>query len=95
MSMYKVTLINDGLETVIHHPDFNDLKLQRGIIRQGINVADSFTFTILPNNPGYNLIRPLRTLVRVENMLTGKTEFDGRILMPTESMSESGAFVYR
>lgn len=93
MSMYKVTLINDGLETVIHHPDFNDLKLQRGIIRQGINVADSFTFTILPNNPGYNLIRPLRTLVRVENMLTGKTEFDGRILMPTESMSESGAFV--
>lgn len=90
--MYKVILINDGVETVVHHPAFNDLKLQSGVIRQGINVADSFNFTILPKNPGYNLIRPLTTLVKVENMLTGKIEFDGRILMPTESMSESGAF---
>lgn len=90
--MYKVTLINDGVEIVIHHPAFNDLKVQSGQIKQGINVADSFSFTILPNNPGYNLIRPLKTLITVENLKTGKIEFDGRILMPTESMSESGAF---
>lgn len=90
--MYKVTITNGGKETVIHHPYFNDLKLPSGQIKEGINVADSFTFSILPNNPGYDLIRPLTTLITVENIKTGKTEFDGRILMPTESMDESGTF---
>lgn len=90
--MYKISLINDGAETVIHHPMFGDLKIQEGQIQQGINVADSFTFTILPNNPGYNLIRPLKTLINVFNMKTNKYEFEGRILMPTESMSDAGAF---
>lgn len=90
--MYKVTLINDGIKTVIHHPFFNDVKVQTGQIKQGINVADGFSFTILPSNPGYNLIRPLKTLIQVFNTKTQKMEFDGRILMPTESMSESGMF---
>lgn len=90
--MYEVTLINDGNETVIHSPYFNDLKLSAGLIKQGINVADGFTFTILPNNPGYELIRPLKTLIQVFNAKTQRIEFDGRILMPTESMEESGAF---
>lgn len=91
--MYKVTIINDGKETVIHSPYFNELKLPNGEIKPGINVAASFNFTILPNNPGYNFIRPLKTLINVFNTKTQEMEFEGRILMPTESMSESGAFV--
>lgn len=90
--MYKVTLINDGKKTVIHHSGFNEMKVQEGQIKQGINVADSFSFTIMPNNPGYNIIRPLKTLITVESLQTGNMEFDGRILMPTESMSDTGAF---
>ncbi len=90
--MYKVTIYNSDRETVIHNPQFNGLKVVEGKIKQGENVAESFSFTILPDNPGYGLIRPLKTLITVENMLTGKMEFDGRILMPTESMSDSGAF---
>lgn len=90
--MYKVTLVNDGKETVIHSPFFNNLKLVAGTIKHGINVASSFTFTILPDNPGYKLIRPLKTLIQVFNTKTQKVEFDGRILMPTESMSDSGSF---
>jgi len=90
--MYRVKILNDGEEIIIHHPHFNDLKLSTGQIKQGINVAAGFTFSILPHNPGYNLLRPLKTLITVDNMKTGKTEFDGRILMPTESMSDSGAF---
>lgn len=90
--MYKVTLINGGIETVIHHSVFNDLKVAAGQIKEGINVADGFSFTILPNNPGYDLIFPLKTLITVENLKTGKVDFDGRILSPTESMSESGSF---
>lgn len=90
--MYKVTLINDSEETVIHHPDFNHLKVQSGQILERVNVAGSFSFTVLPFNPGYNSIRPLRTLVKVQNLLTNKLEFEGRILMPTETMDEAGKF---
>lgn len=90
--MYKVRLINNGVETVIHHPAFNDLKVAAGKIKDGINEADGFSLTLLPNNPGYNIIRPLKTLIEVQNMKTGKKEFEGRILMPTATMDESGTF---
>lgn len=90
--MYKVTINNHGHETVIHSPFFNDVKLVAGKIKQEINVADGFTFSVLPNNPAYNLIRPLTTLIYVDNTKTGKREFDGRVLMPTEDMSNSGSF---
>src|SRR5690625_3861583 len=90
--MYQVTISNNGHETVIHSPFFNDVKLVAGKIKQEINVADGFTFTLLPNNPAYNLIRPLNTLIYVDNMKTGKREFEGRVLMPTDDMSESGSF---
>lgn len=91
--MYKVTLMNGKQETVIHHPAFNDLKVQTGHNKQGINVADSFSFTILPDNPGFHLIRPLRTLVTVDHIQSGKREFEGRVLMPTESMDDQGKFM--
>lgn len=90
--MYQVTLIDKGKEVVIHHPHFGFPKVLEGEIKQGINVADSFRFTILPDNPGYDLIRPFQTLVQVLNLKTNKLEFDGRILMPTETMSEEGAY---
>ncbi|MCM3030391.1 MULTISPECIES: phage tail spike protein [unclassified Niallia] len=90
--MYKVTIINDGEETVIHHPDFNGIKAVTGDVRIGINAASGFTFSILPNNPGYNLIRPLKTLINVQNVKTGNMEFEGRIVMPTETMSDAGVF---
>ncbi|MBM0064787.1 phage tail spike protein [Alkalicoccobacillus gibsonii] len=90
--MYKVDLINNGKATTIHHHEFNDLKLIRGDIKQTIGLSYSFTFDILPNNPGYNLIKPLETLVVVENTKTEKIEFDGVVLMPTEAMDDSGKF---
>src|SRR5690625_1706267 len=90
--MYKITLINNGERTVIHHPAFNDVKVITGENRVEVNKASSFTFTILPNNPGYNLIQPLKTLIEVENIKTGKVEFDGRILTPKDTMSALGAF---
>jgi len=90
--VYKVTLINDGVETIIHHHFFNELKLELGQIKEQINVASGFTFSILPNNPGYNQIYPLKTLIKIENMQENKVVFEGRILRPTESMSSSGIF---
>lgn len=89
--MYLVTIINNGLETIINHVSTNN-KTNRisGTIKQGINTINSFTFTILPNNSGYSLIEPLSTLVTVLNTKTNKYEFIGRVLSPSNSMSSSG-----
>jgi len=90
--VYKVTIINGNEETVIHSPYFGDRKLTTGSIKQSINVADNFTFSILPNNPGYHLIKPLSTLVTVENIKTGQVEFDGFVYMSNDIMDEAGVF---
>lgn len=90
--MYKVTITNGSDTTVIHHHDFNEVKVQVGQIKQVVNLSSSFSFEMLPHNPGYNLIRPFKTLVKVENMQNGKIEFEGRVLIPTESMSDDGKF---
>ena len=88
--MYLVTIENNGVETVINEVSTNSNNRISGTIKQGINTINSFTFTILPNNEGYNLIQPLKTLVKVLNTKTNKYEFIGRVLSPNHSMSSSG-----
>ena len=88
--MYLVTIINNGVETTINEVSTNSDNRISGTIKQGINTINSFTFTILPNNQGYNLITPLSTLVKVLNTKTDKYEFIGRVLSPTHSMDSSG-----
>lgn len=89
--MYLVTVINNSVETVINavSTDINAPRIS-GTIKQGINCIDSFTFSILPNNPGYNLIFPIKTKVKVLNTKTGKFEFIGRVLTPSNAMSSDG-----
>ena len=88
--MYLVTIINNNVETVINEVSTNTNNRVSGTIKQGINTINSFTFTILPNNIGYNLIQPLSTLVKVLNTKTNKYEFIGRVLSPTSCMDSSG-----
>lgn len=88
--MYLVTIENNGVETVINEVSTNTNNRVSGTIKQGINCIDSFTFTIYPNNEGYNLINPLSTLIKVLNTKTNKYEFIGRVLSPTHSMNSNG-----
>ncbi|WP_175074663.1 phage tail spike protein [Terribacillus sp. AE2B 122] len=88
--MYKVTAINDGVATVIHHPKVNSIKLPTGSIAKEINLIDSFNFQIYPSNPGYGKIRPFKTLINVLNLKTGRYDFEGRVLQPNEEMEDSG-----
>ena len=88
--MYLVTIINNGVETAINEVSTKTDNRISGTIKQGINTINSFTFTILPNNRGYNLISPLSTLVKVLNTKTNKYEFIGRVLSPTHSMDSNG-----
>ena len=89
--MYDVKLINNNVETYINvtSTDRNAPRIT-GSIKQGINAIDSFTFDIHPNNPGYTQINPFKTLVEVENSLTGRIEFRGRVLITKPSLDSSG-----
>lgn len=90
--MYKVTIINDGVSTVIHSPYVNDLKLSTGTIKKEINKIDSFNFSFYLNNPAHGKIKPLKTLINVLNLKTGKYDFEGRVLGPSKTMDSSGLF---
>lgn len=85
--MYIVTLKNGDIETPIHG---EKEKLLSGKIVKGINAIDSFTFSMLPNNAGFNLINEFTTLVKVYNTNKGRYEFMGRVLYPESEMSEDG-----
>lgn len=89
--MYDVKLINNNVETYINvtSTDQNTPRIT-GSIKQGINVIDSFTFDIYPNNPGYTQIFPFKTRVEVENSLTGRIEFIGRVLIAKPSLASTG-----
>ena len=89
--MYLVTIVNGRVETVINSVDvgINSPRIS-GTVKQGINSIDSFSFTVYPNNPGYNIIKPFSTLVKVYNTKTCKYEFIGRALKPSSNMESSG-----
>ena len=74
--MYEVVLINDKKETIINAVSTEkEAPKITGTIKKGINVIDKFTFIILPNNPGFNLIEPYKTRIRVINSKNQKIEF--------------------
>lgn len=85
--MYIVEITNGNLTKPIH--DLK-IKLESGKITKGINTIDSFTFSMLPDNPGFSLINEFTTLVTVYNMGKGRIEFIGRVLYAETTMSDSG-----
>mgnify|MGYP003292339044 CR=1 FL=1 len=85
--MYIVNITNANITTVIHD---EEEKLLSGKISQGINTIDSFIFTILPGNVGFNLLNEFSTLVTVYNINKRKYEFVGRVLYAETTMSEQG-----
>lgn len=89
--MYEVKIINADNEIIINAVSASN-KAPRitGQCKFGINTIDSFSFTILPNNQGYNQLKDLKTLVEIKNIKTNETKFKGRVLIQTPDMSSSG-----
>lgn len=87
--MYIVKIHNIGAEPIPIHDGKE--KLTSGKITKGINTIDSFQFSMLPSNAGYNEIYDYVTLVSVYNTNRDRYEFYGRVLYSEDTMSESGA----
>ena len=92
--MYKVTIVNDNIETVIHNSHINGVKLETGTIKKEINKIDTFNMSFYLNNPAYGKLKPFKTFVNVLNTKTNEYEFKGRVLSPDGSMDESGLHTY-
>lgn len=90
--MYKVSIFNDDVETVIHSPHSDEIKLETGTIKKEVNKIDSFAIGFYMNNPAYGKLKPFQTLVKVWNTKTNQYEFEGRVLAPTETMSDDGLY---
>lgn len=86
--MFVVTITNETENTIIHS-DGTD-RISGGKIAKTINAVDSFSFTIYPNNAGYDFLKPLTTAVKVYDENTGKDIFIGRVLKCPDSMDERG-----
>lgn len=86
--MFIVTITN-GAENTVIHSDGTD-RISGGKIAKSINAVDSFSFTIYPNNVGYDLLKPLTTAVKVYDENIGKDIFIGRVLKCPDSMDERG-----
>lgn len=86
--MFIVTITN-GAENTVIHSDGTD-RISGGKVAKSINAVDSFSFTIYPNNAGYDLLKPLTTAVKVYDESTDKDIFIGRVLKCPDSMDERG-----
>lgn len=85
--MYIVTIKNGTKSRKIHSAGH---KLSSGSLVKGINTIDTFTFSILPSNHGFNVLHDFTTLVEIFNTNKNRYEFYGRVLCSTPAMSESG-----
>ena len=90
--MYIVKLINGVSETIIHG---NIEKITNGKIKEEINAIPSFSFSIYPNNAGYQLLTPFYTKVEVYDEKHQHIAFDGRVLVVEPSMDSSGLILKR
>jgi phage minor structural protein len=86
--MHTVTITNGTEKTTIHSDNLD--RISGGKIVKAINAVDSFTFTIYPDNAGYDKLKPLTTSVTVTDDSTGKDIFIGRVLKCPDSMDEQG-----
>nr|DAF33955.1 MAG TPA: tail protein [Caudoviricetes sp.]DAS88011.1 MAG TPA: tail protein [Caudoviricetes sp.] len=86
--MFIVTITN-GAENTVIHSDGTD-RISGGKVAKSINAVDSFSFTVYPNNAGYDFLKPLTTAVKVYDESTDKDIFIGRVLKCPDSMDERG-----
>ncbi|WP_278382328.1 phage tail spike protein [Clostridium tyrobutyricum] len=88
--MYKITLINNNVETIVHYPDPEAPKVINPKLNIKRSQAGSLTFSITLNNPGYNLITRFITKVVCVDIRDNKEVFSGRVFTTKSGMADGG-----
>ncbi|MBQ3088991.1 MAG: phage tail protein [Oscillospiraceae bacterium] len=87
--MYRVTIYNGDTATIIHEPSMNrnDPHLPSCSLVQGCSgEIDSLTFTILPDNPGFDLLNSRTTMISVHNV---KNDTEGNAIVDYAVVDEA------
>lgn len=92
--MYQVVLINNGIETVIHHSTADEQAphLASMNLQMFENQSNIFNFVIYKHYSGYNDIVDLATQIKIFDLQNGNIKYEGRILVATENMDSEGKF---
>lgn len=90
--MYQVSIFNNSVETVVHYPSANtdDPHVNKLPLKEGLSVVDSLSFSLYPNNQGYDKVFELSTKVKVIDLRDNTIRFSGRILNIDEKMDSDG-----
>lgn len=88
--MYEIDIFNNGVKTTVHYPDPDASKVIQPHINKKRGQAGSLTFSIYTNNPGYNLITRMATLITVTDVRDNKEVFSGRIYTSKNNMDNNG-----
>lgn len=86
--MFYTVTIRNGDQVVNVHDRYERVANAR--ITKERNAIDSLTFTIYPDNPGYDLLHRMKTTIQVRNGKTGDLDFDGRVVKAPGSMDANG-----
>lgn len=85
--LYTVTIKN-GEDSVRIHDRYE--RIAEAKITRERNSIDCLTFTIYPDNPGYEALNRLTTTIEVVNGKTGKVDFEGRVVKAPAFMDSDG-----
>ncbi|MCC5894827.1 MAG: phage tail protein [Alkalibacterium sp.] len=90
--MYSIRIFDGPDDTegaLLSSPYINELKVKysMNLLKHGIS---NVTIQIPRNNPKWQSIRPLKTLVEITNIRTFKVVFRGRFLRPRQNYDASG-----
>jgi hypothetical protein len=90
--MYKVSLFNNNVETIIHYPssDQNVPHVDELPLTEELSVVDTLSFSLYSNNPGYQNVYELTTVVKVKDIRDDSIRFTGRIFNVSEKMDNDG-----
>ncbi len=88
--VYKISIINDNVETIVHYPDPEAPKIIDSKLNMKRSQAGSLSFTLYPNNPGYDLVHRFTTKVKVTDVRDNTDIFTGRVLTSVNEMADGG-----
>lgn len=92
--MYKITAKYNGTQKVIHGRVDPNARIKGGKLTEQENTIPIFSFTIYPNNPGFNMMMEMLTDIVVYDRKADEIIFAGRVYSISNVMTDSGV-VYK
>ena len=89
--MNRVIISYNGNDTIIHGSKIDpNAFIKGGELKEFVNTIPTFSFSIYPNNPGYNSIEDMLSNVTVTDFDTSDNIFVGRVYSTTDVMTKDG-----